>query len=73
MTKSLLAPAPINADVPPEWGRHAEWIDVMAQNMMFAANELRPIQVGTSCSQIVTVSFVWEGPSKLRRYDETAD
>ncbi|KAF4573114.1 Mediator of RNA polymerase II transcription subunit 7 [Pleurotus pulmonarius] len=48
MTKSLLAPAPINADVPPEWGRHAEWIDVMAQNMMFAANELRPIQARAS-------------------------
>ncbi|KAJ8702351.1 hypothetical protein PTI98_001072 [Pleurotus ostreatus] len=48
MTKSLLAPAPINTDVPPEWGRHAEWIDVMAQNMMFAANELRPIQARAS-------------------------
>ncbi|KAG9222603.1 hypothetical protein CCMSSC00406_0004517 [Pleurotus cornucopiae] len=34
--------------VPPEWGRHAEWIDVMAQNMMFAANELRPIQARAS-------------------------
>ncbi|KAJ8488322.1 hypothetical protein ONZ45_g13992 [Pleurotus djamor] len=39
-----LYPEDPSAEAPPEWGRRAEWIDVLAQNMMFAANELRPIQ-----------------------------
>ena len=43
LTKSLLAPPP-PTDVPPEWRQHVEWITVMAQNIMAAANDLRPVQ-----------------------------
>ncbi|KAF8167710.1 mediator complex, subunit Med7 [Crassisporium funariophilum] len=44
LTASLLAPPPISADVPPEWQRHVEWINVLSQNLMAAANDLRPVQ-----------------------------
>jgi len=43
LTKSLLAPPP-PTNVPPEWQQHVEWITVMAQNIMAAANDLRPVQ-----------------------------
>lgn len=29
----------------PEWMRHVEWITILGQNIMAAANDLRPIQV----------------------------
>lgn len=29
----------------PEWMRHVEWVTILAQNIMAAANDLRPIQV----------------------------
>jgi len=41
---SLLAPPPISEDIPPEWRRHVEWITVLSQNLMAAANDLRPVQ-----------------------------
>ena len=41
---SLLAPPPISEDTPPEWRRHVEWITVLSQNLMAAANDLRPVQ-----------------------------
>ncbi|THH17769.1 hypothetical protein EUX98_g9064 [Antrodiella citrinella] len=42
---ALLAPPPtVPYDHPPEWRRHVEWITVMAQNIMAAANDLRPVQ-----------------------------
>ena len=28
----------------PEWSRHVEWLTVLAQNIMSAANDLRPVQ-----------------------------
>ena len=46
---SLLIPPPTSPDIPPEWRRHVEWINVLSQNLMAAANDLRPIQV-TICS-----------------------
>jgi hypothetical protein len=43
---ALLAPPPSAAsDAPPEWHRQVEWITVLAQNIMAAANDLRPVQV----------------------------
>ncbi|KAF8846193.1 hypothetical protein BDN67DRAFT_1064677 [Paxillus ammoniavirescens] len=45
LTSSILAPPPAPYSVvPPEWRRHLEWITVLAQNLMAAANDLRPVQ-----------------------------
>ncbi|TCD60046.1 Mediator of RNA polymerase II transcription subunit 7 [Steccherinum ochraceum] len=42
---TLLAPPPAAPyDHPPEWRKHVEWITIMAQNIMAAANDLRPVQ-----------------------------
>ena len=43
---ALLAPPPsITSNAPPDWHRQVEWITVLAQNIMAAANDLRPVQV----------------------------
>ena len=42
---SMLVPPPIDPTVPPEWQRHVEWMTVLSQNLMAAANDLRPVQV----------------------------
>lgn len=48
LTGAILAPPPPpSSTVPPEWQRHVEWITVLAQNLMAAANDLRPVQVGS--------------------------
>ena len=48
LTAAILAPPPSpHSTVPPEWQRHVEWITVLAQNLMAAANDLRPVQVGS--------------------------
>jgi len=44
LTGSLLAPPPVSPEIPPEWQRHVEWINVLSQNLMAAANDLRPVQ-----------------------------
>ncbi|KAH7914785.1 MED7 protein-domain-containing protein [Hygrophoropsis aurantiaca] len=45
LTDALLLPPPApTATAPPEWQRHVEWITVLAQNIMAAANDLRPVQ-----------------------------
>ncbi|KAF9244521.1 MED7 protein-domain-containing protein [Melanogaster broomeanus] len=45
LTGAILAPPPPPySTVPPEWHRHVEWITVLAQNLMAAANDLRPVQ-----------------------------
>ncbi|OCH94573.1 hypothetical protein OBBRIDRAFT_817082 [Obba rivulosa] len=42
---ALLQPPPTTSSTtPPEWQRHVEWITVLAQNIMAAANDLRPVQ-----------------------------
>ncbi|KAI0943779.1 hypothetical protein AcW1_002861 [Taiwanofungus camphoratus] len=42
---ALLAPPPTASfTTPPEWQRQVEWITVLAQNIMAAANDLRPVQ-----------------------------
>ncbi|THV07586.1 hypothetical protein K435DRAFT_848003 [Dendrothele bispora CBS 962.96] len=45
LTSSLLAPPPTTSshhDTQPEWQQHVEWITILGQNLMAAANELRP-------------------------------
>ncbi|KAH9486563.1 Mediator of RNA polymerase II transcription subunit 7 [Psilocybe cubensis] len=41
---ALLSPPPLSPEVPPDWQRHVEWINVLSQNLMAAANDLRPVQ-----------------------------
>ncbi|KAF5323435.1 hypothetical protein D9611_005725 [Ephemerocybe angulata] len=41
---SLLRPPPVDPNVRPEWERQVEWINVLSQNLMAAANDLRPMQ-----------------------------
>ncbi|KAF9229077.1 hypothetical protein BS17DRAFT_742719 [Gyrodon lividus] len=45
LASAVLAPPPAPySTAPPEWQRHVEWITVLAQNLMAAANDLRPVQ-----------------------------
>ncbi|KAJ7293088.1 MED7 protein-domain-containing protein [Mycena rebaudengoi] len=45
LTSSVLAPPPtMSATEAPEWHGHVEWITVLGQNLMAAANDLRPVQ-----------------------------
>ncbi|KAL4070772.1 MED7 protein-domain-containing protein [Scleroderma citrinum] len=45
LTGAIIAPPPPPfSQIPPEWHRHVEWITVLAQNLMAAANDLRPVQ-----------------------------
>ena len=37
------------ASLQPEWQRYVEWIMVLSQNLMAAANDLRPVQVRVLC------------------------
>lgn len=46
LTDTMLAPPPPPSSAAvPEWQRHVEWITILAQNLMAAANDLRPVQV----------------------------
>ncbi|TDL28219.1 hypothetical protein BD410DRAFT_782189 [Rickenella mellea] len=45
LLSSVLAPPPTaTSNDPPDWQRHIEWMTVMGQNIMSAANDLRPVQ-----------------------------
>ncbi|KAF7337458.1 Mediator of RNA polymerase II transcription subunit 7 [Mycena sanguinolenta] len=45
LTSSVLVPPPtVSSNEPPEWQGHVEWITVLGQNLMAAANDLRPVQ-----------------------------
>ena len=57
LLNALLAPPPTTSSTgPPDWQRHVEWITVMSQNLMAAANDLRPVQVRMS---LLGISRVW--------------
>jgi mediator of RNA polymerase II transcription subunit 7 len=46
---ALLAPPPsTTSPTPPEWHRQVDWITTLAQNVMAAANDLRPVQARAS-------------------------
>ncbi|KAG1760373.1 MED7 protein-domain-containing protein [Suillus occidentalis] len=45
LTDAILAPPPPpSSSAQPEWQRQLEWITILAQNLMAAANDLRPVQ-----------------------------
>jgi mediator of RNA polymerase II transcription subunit 7 len=52
LLNALLAPPQTvsSADVQQEWQRYVEWITVLSQNIMAAANDLRPVQVSWDCT-----------------------
>lgn len=65
---ALLAPPPStsSSDAPPEWHRQVEWITVLAQNIMAAANDLRPVQVRSIPSMPLTNNAVYRAWRELR-------
>ncbi|EJD06461.1 uncharacterized protein FOMMEDRAFT_117279 [Fomitiporia mediterranea MF3/22] len=66
LLKSLLAPPPgPTYTEPPEWQGHVEWLAVMSQNIMGAANDLRPVQARFNLESMMTRQL------ELRR-EETA-
>ncbi|KAH8099399.1 MED7 protein-domain-containing protein [Cristinia sonorae] len=51
---ALLAPPPVAPhEHPPEWRKHVEWITIMAQNIMAAANDLRPVQARANLERMM--------------------
>ncbi|KIY51232.1 hypothetical protein FISHEDRAFT_56766 [Fistulina hepatica ATCC 64428] len=55
LTSALLAPPPTNSSTaPPEWQTHVEWINVLSQNLMAAANDLRPVQARNNLELMMT-------------------
>jgi len=45
LLNALLAPPPtVSSAAPPDWQNQVEWVSVLAQNIMAAANDLRPVQ-----------------------------
>jgi len=48
------------ASLQPEWQRYVEWIAVLSQNLMAAANDLRPMQVCLPClssDEAISIGF----------------
>ncbi|KAF8922126.1 MED7 protein-domain-containing protein [Mucidula mucida] len=68
LTSSLLAPPPTNsaAEIPPKWHRHTEWIAVLSQNILAAANDLRPVQARGNLESMMKRQL------ELRREETTA-
>ncbi|KAL5485718.1 hypothetical protein ACEPAI_6759 [Sanghuangporus weigelae] len=66
LLKSLLSPPPGPTSTErPEWQTHVEWLTVMSQNIMSAANDLRPVQARFNLEMMMTRQL------ELRR-EETA-
>ncbi|THG93622.1 hypothetical protein EW145_g8327 [Phellinidium pouzarii] len=68
LLKSLLIPPPgpgPHSTEPAEWHKHVEWLNVMSQNIMSAANDLRPVQARFNLEAMMTRQL------ELRR-EETA-
>ncbi|OCB90499.1 hypothetical protein A7U60_g2292 [Sanghuangporus baumii] len=55
LLKSLLSPPPGPTSTErPEWQTHVEWLAVMSQNIMSAANDLRPVQARFNLEMMMT-------------------
>jgi mediator of RNA polymerase II transcription subunit 7 len=59
LLSALLAPPATTStgDAKPDWQQHVEWITVLSQNIMAAANDLRPVQVRCFLSEHLTPSI----------------
>ncbi|EGN97844.1 hypothetical protein SERLA73DRAFT_182601 [Serpula lacrymans var. lacrymans S7.3] len=45
LTSSLLVPpASLSSTAPAEWQQHVDWVTILSQNILAAANDLRPVQ-----------------------------
>ncbi|KDQ63352.1 hypothetical protein JAAARDRAFT_53576 [Jaapia argillacea MUCL 33604] len=56
LLSALLSPPPslaVPPTGPPEWQRHVEWITVLAQNVMGAVNDLRPVQARANLEEMM--------------------
>lgn len=60
----------MSPEVPPDWQRHVEWINVLSQNLMAAANDLRPVQVRQFTSFPSLTNNLYSGPGESRDDDE---
>ena len=72
---SILVPPPSQtSDVPPDWQRLVEWMRVMGQNIMGAANDLRPVQVSWKIHHLflLLTLLCYAGEKQLRDYDESS-
>lgn len=66
LLKALLLPPPNpQLEDPPEWRKYVEWLTVMSQNIMSAANDLRPVQARYNLEAMMTRQL------KLRRSETT--
>lgn len=45
LSSIIAPPVPPNQDAPPDWERLLDWMRIMGQNIIGAANDLRPVQV----------------------------
>ncbi|KAL0578502.1 hypothetical protein V5O48_003495 [Marasmius crinis-equi] len=67
LTSSLLAPPPTTSSrAPPDWRQNVEWLTVLAQNLMAAANDLRPVQAR------VHLELMMKRQLELRREETSA-
>ncbi|KAF8516531.1 mediator complex, subunit Med7 [Hysterangium stoloniferum] len=64
LSSIIAPPPPLGSDVPPDWHRLLEWMRIMGQNIMGAANDLRPVQARANLEAMMTRQL------ELRR-DET--
>ncbi|KZT30742.1 hypothetical protein NEOLEDRAFT_1053088 [Neolentinus lepideus HHB14362 ss-1] len=62
----LVPPPPPTSNEPPEWHRHVEWLNILAQNIMAAANDLRPVQARAS------LELMMQRQLELRRQETQA-
>ncbi|KAI0347852.1 hypothetical protein BDW22DRAFT_1365143 [Trametopsis cervina] len=62
----LLPPPPPMSMEPPDWHRHIEWIAVLSQNLMAAANDMRPVQARGN------LEFMMQRQLELRREETKA-
>lgn len=74
LLNALLAPPPNGpSEGPSDHTRHLEWIRILAQNIMAAANDMRPVQVRHhALHKISRISRCVQGEGEPGAHDETA-
>ncbi|SJL06291.1 uncharacterized protein ARMOST_09627 [Armillaria ostoyae] len=77
LTSALLAPPLTNSsreNVEPEWKRHVDWISILSQNILAAANDLRPVQARGNLELIMKrqLELRREETAALHAYDRSS-